>query len=1331
MAKVIGPENVQQVGVARDPGVRASPDSFGAPVGRALSGLAAELSNIASVAGDLAEKRRNASERLTRERFKIFDDEKNFDIIKGASTDAGQYATNLSFDFQDQAANSFQPRLDKFMEANPGVKLSDTIIEEMRLDHDKQYAARVRQAEVVVHNDSILQFSDQAKESISDIQKLVHTGRITYDEGVKQGDAIIDSIGDLLDSKAERALRDGLKAEIAEADQSALRDPNNPRYDPKAAVSKLSFVTPDKRDLVQFGYQFYQQNGLKDFQAAALLGHFDHESSFNPKNDKGDGGTAFGIAQWRGSRKDRLDEFAASRGKPWHDGPTQIRFSLWELQNDEPEAYQALLEARNLDEAVAAVMIYERPKNYHVDGGRGGLHFDRRLAKAQAIYGAGGDLTTIGYSEDLTFDEQQVLLKKAQASRNVSNSIFANEVKNTIGALRAGVEADPYSQDTLVSELGDSRGDLAFQAQERAIAFGEIVRDIPMQSKTDGLETLLGMRAKAEDPANSADFIANSKDVNDYLKLLSDKQEALEDDPATYAMAADDSLAGYWQRANELSSDKEATLTDIRAAHDLYAEKMEEYQRSQGLNRLGIKLIPAAAQKAILDEFKSQEGGGQTITKFLQQQAAIWGERWPQIVQQLDLPPGIKAIANMRGRAAETAAELLTVPIGDLEKKVTSEAKKSINGGVAEAMTDFNATFSHLAAKDSATTNGYREVIYRLALQYTSEGTDASDAVARAYDEVIGQSWTMRQVDNGMLRIPVEHDSGNVAAGLSRSEERLREITDLFIPESGTGLSDEAAREFYIRNVIGHGQFANSPDDTGAGLLGYDGNFVTTIDPDSGGRGDIVSWTWEDLERQGELHPVEGVEAVTDEISAIVMDPDEAVTRDGVLNQMEAGLLRPFNPEDGVPRQNEDGTQSTELTATIEMDGQVALVPTLYFDRAGNAVDIGELGPEGVAEVALLYEEISGKQFPRFSTEAEANEFAKQRSQGGGATKAPLAQEAEETDDGEPVDDGQKATTVAPFIPLSKMWLTKATTIQVFEENAKKNSHIPDEVALMEGLIDGIETGDLSIQDAREMYLDGSASRYGGAEELAGETGKRLPRAKPSQGEPAPEIVNDEGVALPRPKPGKSIPQKNMDLAVEFEAEIEPFLDNVARLGFDIEKSSMLTGEGKDVKGFYIPAEISPAGMMSEEIHYKPLTKGQLIERDNIYIAADGASDASVYAHEFRHRGYTLIRHWLQAMASGGEDEAFTTIAKLIKQRGLNRATVRDIKKVLVKLKSRLTNSETVVAYMDRHGSFAQKFKDKGPGHLAPAGTSGAQFRTMLIPVVASHLAQIMKGRGR
>ena len=72
---------------------------------------------------------------------------------------------------------------------------------------------------------------------------------------------------------------------------------------------------------------------LSNRAIAALSGHLQAESQFNPtaRTEEGGGCGAFGIAQWRGARLEKLFAFAKSKGKPVDDFTTQLEFIKKEL----------------------------------------------------------------------------------------------------------------------------------------------------------------------------------------------------------------------------------------------------------------------------------------------------------------------------------------------------------------------------------------------------------------------------------------------------------------------------------------------------------------------------------------------------------------------------------------------------------------------------------------------------------------------------------------------------------------------------------------------------------------------------------------------------------------------------------------------------------------------------------------------------------------------------------------------------------------------------------------------------------------------------------------
>ena len=108
--------------------------------------------------------------------------------------------------------------------------------------------------------------------------------------------------------------------------------------------------------------EFFQSKGLNAFQAAGIVGNLIHESGLNT-TIKGDGGKAFGIAQWHPDRQKGLKELAKSRGTDISDFDTQLEYVWKELNSSEKSALDKLLKSKNTKEATMAFMSFERPGN--------------------------------------------------------------------------------------------------------------------------------------------------------------------------------------------------------------------------------------------------------------------------------------------------------------------------------------------------------------------------------------------------------------------------------------------------------------------------------------------------------------------------------------------------------------------------------------------------------------------------------------------------------------------------------------------------------------------------------------------------------------------------------------------------------------------------------------------------------------------------------------------------------------------------------------------------------------------------------------------------------
>ena len=121
---------------------------------------------------------------------------------------------------------------------------------------------------------------------------------------------------------------------------------------------KSVMLSGDAEDVVDF----FLDNGFTLEQSIGIAGNLQEESQFKT-TALGDSGTAFGLAQWRGSRRENLEAFARDKNKDIRDFYLQLEFILHEFQTDEKRAFQKLLASNDLETATLNfAKYYERPQ---------------------------------------------------------------------------------------------------------------------------------------------------------------------------------------------------------------------------------------------------------------------------------------------------------------------------------------------------------------------------------------------------------------------------------------------------------------------------------------------------------------------------------------------------------------------------------------------------------------------------------------------------------------------------------------------------------------------------------------------------------------------------------------------------------------------------------------------------------------------------------------------------------------------------------------------------------------------------------------------------------
>ena len=125
-----------------------------------------------------------------------------------------------------------------------------------------------------------------------------------------------------------------------------------------AYIASLSFsVGGAPADKVGTALVYYMDKGLSKTASAYLVGNLIAESKLDHTNTTGDGGRAWGLAQWHPNR--RHDMPADYKG--------QLEFVLVEMQRQTPKAYEIVTGNPSPQDMAVAMKIFE---GYGIEGGR-------------------------------------------------------------------------------------------------------------------------------------------------------------------------------------------------------------------------------------------------------------------------------------------------------------------------------------------------------------------------------------------------------------------------------------------------------------------------------------------------------------------------------------------------------------------------------------------------------------------------------------------------------------------------------------------------------------------------------------------------------------------------------------------------------------------------------------------------------------------------------------------------------------------------------------------------------------------------------------------------
>ncbi len=620
-------------------------------------------------------------------------------------------------------------------------------------------------------------------------------------------------------------------------------------------------------------YQGLQARGLSSMHAAVAAGNVQQESGGNPRshNAKED---ANGIIQWRGDRWENLKNFAAGSGRDPHDINVQLDYLLWEGKNSpnpkDRQAFNRFLAADTPEAANRALKGYIR----YGDDSEG-----TRLANAIAIAGGKGmnagqgptranaatlqSTTPTGETigapapefADLSLDQRLRLANQAESAIRTMQAQRSAALQDGIADysayLRAGNQPDGrYQVGQLQEALGPEKGQAVADQLQQDAAYGADVARVKWATPEELQQIVSGRESLLSSPD---EFRENAQNLAGLSAVIKQRNAEIVADPAVYVQQSPQAQASY-QKMTAAMSNPALPAAARQAAINQYANTSLGLQSQLGVPAEEQRILPKAAASDIARQFSDQSEGGQNAATLMRSLEAQWGKQWPKVFEQLakdgELPGTALVVGAMnrpdQARAAEQLAEAAKAGKKSFEDILPTEDKSVISDELAGAMQDFQGTLVNNPGW-AKTFGTFRDGVELLALSYVSQGDAPAQAVARAYDDVLGKKYEIV----GTYRVPKEYGADPISTG---AELALRELNGgLRLPTSLLGLDTAETEKQYLSALKAQGFWVTSPDESGLTL--YDGTRRAVVKAD----GSPLSLTWDELNQKAAGQAIDAV----------------------------------------------------------------------------------------------------------------------------------------------------------------------------------------------------------------------------------------------------------------------------------------------------------------------------------------------------------------------------------------------------------------------------------------------------------------------------------------
>lgn len=429
-------------------------------------------------------------------------------------------------------------------------------------------------------------------------------------------------------------------------------------------------------------------------------------------------------------------------------------------------------------------------------------------------------------------DRRAVLLKAAKNELESEQRARLTELRQSLtdqmqdisAAAQAGIPVTNVpGRASFVAAFGDREGAQRYESATKLANLSIEVSSLHGQPNADLVKEVEKYRPKqvegAAEQGQLHNFMARS-----VSQILTQREK----DPAGYLMQNSPTVQRAWAEFSQDPARAPAYLSAVTAEKE----------------RLGIAsndVLPDAYVQGLADEIageKTAEG----LAARIESETQRWGDAWPDVYGQLagKLPDTAMVIGSgIPQRAATSLAATMKLKDTELKAMLPPDVKwNDVEASVDSQFADFQRSMPPEAAR---TWNAVRDSAVRLSVKYMNDGDGQSDAVKKAYADLVESQYSLIEFRNSTFRVPNTLDADAIETGARFAIGAYApDAASLAVPAGAAQPVEEYASQWgeYVRE---NGYWVTRPDGKGLRLYADGGPILDASGP--------FELTWEQLQK--------------------------------------------------------------------------------------------------------------------------------------------------------------------------------------------------------------------------------------------------------------------------------------------------------------------------------------------------------------------------------------------------------------------------------------------------------------------------------------------------